>query len=66
MLDTTVEKFRPNGNTTNHRRQTFTFSGDFLDTELGGEEYFAEVHLRNASLTGPDIKKNTPRVNISP
>lgn len=43
----------------------FKQSGDSLDTELGGEEIYAKVILRNQE-TGQQFEATTPRAQISP
>lgn len=41
------------------RTLTFTISGDVLDTELGGEELYAMVRLRNLNLNILFEKRST-------
>lgn len=41
-------------------------SGDFLDTQLGGEEIVGQIFLRNRSITGVGINKFTPQIQIAP
>jgi hypothetical protein len=59
-----VSVFNPSASPT-HRKMTFRISGDTLDTELGQEELFAVVRLRNLDLNILQTKK-TGILHLSP
>ena len=48
------------------RTLTAVVSGDDLDTELGGEEIYAQIRLRNFTTGGVPITKKTVNVNLAP
>jgi len=48
------------------RTLTTIVNGDDLDTELGGEEIFARIRLRNFTTGGVPLERNTPVINIAP
>ena len=37
-----------------------------LDTELGGEEIYAKIRLRNVTTSGVSMHKNTAIINLAP
>lgn len=60
-----VEEFNP-GATTINRTKVVRVSDDALDTELGGEEIRAQIHLRNTTISGIPVERFTPIIPLSP
>ena len=54
--------------TTNSVQRTLTavVNGDDLDTELGGEEIYAKIQLRNFTTGGNPVVRKTAVINLSP
>jgi len=48
------------------RTLTAVVNGDDLDTELGGEEIFAKIRLRNFTTGGVPQERNTANINLAP
>jgi|SRR6516225_5304018 hypothetical protein len=48
------------------RRLTTVVDGNDLDTELGGEEIYAKIRLRNFTTGGVPIVKKTAVINLAP
>lgn len=60
-----VSTFNPSARTMN-RTLTFRIDGDKLDTELGQEELYAIVRLRNIDLNVLVTRRTTPNLALSP
>lgn len=61
----TASNFNP-GATSVQRTLVTVVNGDDLDTELGGEEIYARIRLRNFTTGGVAIERNTPNINLAP
>ena len=48
------------------RNLTAVVNGDDLDTELGGEEIYARIRLRNFTTGGVPLVKKTGVINLAP
>ena len=48
------------------RDLTAVVNGDDLDTELGGEEIYARIRLRNFTTGGVPLVKKTGVINLAP
>jgi len=48
------------------RTLTAVVNGDDLDTELGGEEIYARIRLRNFTTGGVPLVKKTGVINLAP
>jgi hypothetical protein len=60
-----ASNFNPSTNSV-QRTLTTVVKGDDLDTELGGEEIYAKIQLRNFTTGGVAIVKKTSIINLSP
>ncbi len=60
-----ASNFNPSTNSV-QRTLTAVVNGNDLDTELGGEEIYAKIQLRNFTTGGVSIVKKTPVVNLAP
>ncbi len=60
-----ASNFNPSTNSVK-RTLTTVVNGDDLDTELGGEEIYARIQLRNFTTGGVPLVKNTSNINLSP
>ena len=61
----TASNFNPSTNSV-QRTLTTVVKGDDLDTELGGEEIYAKIQLRNFTTGGVPQVKKTAIINLSP
>lgn len=60
-----VEQFCPM--TTNiSRTKIVRVTDDMLDTELGGDEVRAQIHLRNTTISGISLERFTPVLHLLP
>ena len=60
-----VADFNP-GSTQVQRTKTTTVSSDTLDTELGAEEIYLKIFLRNVDLGVNAPSKNSAIINLAP
>lgn len=60
-----ASNFNPSGLSV-HRTLVATVSGEDLDTELGGEEIYAKIRLRNFTTGGVAMHRNTAIINLAP
>ena len=60
-----ASNFNPN-TTTVVRTITVMVRGDDLDTEIGGEEIYAQIQLRNFTTGGVPLIKRTRIINLAP
>lgn len=60
-----ASNFNPSANSV-QRTLTAVVKGDDLDTELGGEEIYAKIQLRNFTTGGVPLVKKTAVINLSP
>lgn len=60
-----ASNFNPSSNSV-VRTLTAVVSGDDLDTELGGEEIYAKIQLRNFTTGGVPLIRKTANINLSP
>jgi hypothetical protein len=60
-----ASNFNPSANSVT-RTLTAIVKGDDLDTELGGEEIYAKIRLRNFTTGGVPLVKKTANINLSP
>jgi hypothetical protein len=60
-----ASNFNPSTNSV-QRTLTTVVKGDDLDTELGGEEIYAKIQLRNFTTGGVPVVKKTAVINLSP
>ncbi|KAM3106176.1 hypothetical protein [Phormidesmis sp. 146-33] len=60
-----ASNFNPSTNSV-QRTLTTVVKGDDLDTELGGEEIYAKIQLRNFTTGGVPVVRRTPVINLSP
>ena len=45
---------------------TVRVNEDNVDTELGGEEIYGQIALRNVTTSSPSIVRSSPNINVSP
>ena len=57
--------FNPSANSV-VRHLTAVVNGDDLDTELGGEEIYAKIRLRNFTTGGVPLERRTAVINLAP
>ncbi len=60
-----ASNFNPSTNSV-QRTLTTVVKGDDLDTELGGEEIYAKIQLRNFTSGGVPLVKKTAIINLAP
>jgi len=60
-----ASNFNPSENSV-VRNLTAVVNGDDLDTELGGEEIYARIRLRNFTTGGVPLVKKTGVINLAP
>lgn len=60
-----ASNFNPSTNSV-QRTLTAVVKGDDLDTELGGEEVYAKIQLRNFTTGGVPLVRKTAVINLSP
>lgn len=60
-----ASNFNPSQNSV-QRTLAAVVNGDDLDTELGGEEIYAKIQLRNFTTGGVPMIRNTPTINLAP
>lgn len=60
-----ARNFNPSTNSV-ERTLTAVVNGDDLDTELGGEEIYAKIKLRNFTTGGVPLIKTTATINLNP
>jgi hypothetical protein len=60
-----ASNFNPSENAV-ARTLTAVVNGDDLDTELGGEEIYARIRLRNFTTGGVPLVKKTGVINLAP
>ncbi|MEZ4564240.1 MAG: hypothetical protein R2853_16040 [Thermomicrobiales bacterium] len=60
-----IENFCPTTTSIN-RTKIVRVTDDLLDTELGGEEVRAQIHLRNTTISGLPVERFTPRWRLLP
>lgn len=60
-----ASNFNPSTNSV-QRTLTAVVKGDDLDTELGGEEIYAKIQLRNFTTGGVPLVRKTAIINLSP
>jgi hypothetical protein len=60
-----ASNFNPSTNSV-VRTLTAVVNGNDLDTELGGEEIYAQIQLRNFTTGGVAIIRKTANINLSP
>lgn len=60
-----ASNFNPSANSV-QRTLTAVVSGNDLDTELGGEEIYAKVQIRNFTTGGVPLVRKTSIVNLAP
>jgi hypothetical protein len=60
-----ASNFNPSTNSV-LRTLTAVVNGNDLDTELGGEEIYAQIQLRNFTTGGVPITRKTANINLSP
>jgi hypothetical protein len=60
-----ASNFNPSTNSV-VRTLTAIVNGDDLDTEIGGEEVYAQIQLRNFTTGGVPVIKKTSNINLSP
>jgi hypothetical protein len=61
----TARNFNPAENAVTRTVSTVV-NGSDLDTEIGGEEVYAKVQLRNFTTGGLPVVKKTGRINLAP
>ena len=57
--------FNPSANSV-QRTLTAVVNGNDLDTELGGEEVYAKIQIRNFTTGGVPLVRKTSVINLSP
>ena len=57
--------FNPGANSV-VRHLTAVVNGDDLDTELGGEEIYSKIRLRNFTTGGVPLERRTAVINLAP
>lgn len=60
-----ASNFNPSENSV-VRNLTAVVNGDDLDTELGGEEIYARIRLRNFTTGGVPLVRKTAVINLAP
>ena len=60
-----ASNFNPSTNSV-VRTLTTVVNGDDLDTELGGEEIYAQIQLRNFTSGGVPMVRKTPNISLAP
>ena len=60
-----ASNFNPGANSV-VRTITAVVNGDDLDTELGGEEIYAHIRLRNFTTGGVPLVRRTANINLAP
>jgi hypothetical protein len=60
-----ASNFNPSGLSV-QRTLVAKVSEEDLDTELGGEEIYARIRLRNLTTSGVPLEKNTARIFLAP
>ncbi|MFN8661115.1 MAG: hypothetical protein U0075_04440 [Thermomicrobiales bacterium] len=60
-----TENFCPIATSIN-RTKTLRVTDDMLDTELGGNEIRAQIHLRNTTISGLPVERFTPLLHLLP
>lgn len=60
-----ANNFNPSTNSV-QRTLTVVVNGSDLDTELGGEEIYAKIQLRNFTTGGVPLVRKTAVINLSP
>ena len=60
-----IENFCPMTTSIN-RTKTVRVTDDVLDTELGGDEVRAQIHLRNTTISGLPVERFTPIRHLLP
>jgi hypothetical protein len=60
-----ASNFNPSANSV-QRTLTTVVNGNDLDTELGGEEVYAKIQIRNFTTGGVPLVRKTSIINLSP
>lgn len=60
-----ANNFNPSANSV-QRTLTTVVNGNDLDTEIGGEEVYAKIQIRNFTTGGVPLVRKTSIINLSP